>query len=252
MEKRQLVLAGRLLAAGLAVFGRGAVRSAGWAGHDFLWLYPTLRRNGDWHGPVVTRFHTQEREVWLTIDDGPDERDTPAILDLLGQHGALATFFVIGRRAEKHPELCRRIADAGHGLANHTYSHPAGLWWALPRPWVRREMQAGNQAIENASGYRPSLFRSPVGMNSFAVHPVADSLNLRVIGWSAEGCDGCPGAPTAIANRIMRAVRPGTIILIHESGFTKHRALTLSRLLDRLAQGGYRCVLPQAAAFCSS
>src|SRR5262245_41633416 len=119
METRHLVLAGRLA----AIFGilalRGRARAASWATHDFLWLYPTLRRNCAWHGEVLTRFETSERVVWLTIDDGPDETDTPEILDLLARHGARATFFAVGRKAEANPTLCRRIISEGHTLENH-------------------------------------------------------------------------------------------------------------------------------------
>lgn len=247
MEKRHLVLAGRLAAVAGVVFLRGRSRAAAWATHDFLWLYPTLRRNCDWHGEVLTRFETTEREVWLTIDDGPDPCDTPDFLDLLARHDAKASFFAIGKKAAAQPNLCRRIVAEGHTLENHSYSHPAGYWWALPRPFVRREIQRANAAIEEACGVAPRFFRSPVGMNNAGVHPAATRLGLRVAGWSAEGRDGCPAAPTNIVRRIMRGVFPGATILLHESGGNTHRALTLSRLLDSLAQANYRCVIPDAS-----
>jgi peptidoglycan/xylan/chitin deacetylase (PgdA/CDA1 family) len=244
METRHLVLAGRFA----AIFGvlamRGRARATAWAAHDFLWLYPTLRRNCAWHGEVLTHFETPDRAVWLTIDDGPDERDTPEILDLLARRGAKATFFAVGKKVEANPSLCRRIVSEGHTLENHTYSHPSGLWWAMPRPFVRREIERGYDSIRSAIGQAPRYFRSPVGMNCLSVHPVASKLGLRVTGWSADGGDGCPAAPTAIAARIMRLVRPGAIILIHESGGSRHRVLTMSRVLDRLDQAGYRSVIP--------
>jgi peptidoglycan/xylan/chitin deacetylase (PgdA/CDA1 family) len=244
MEKRHLVLAGRFAAAAGVVLLRGRPRAAAWAAHDFLWLYPTLRRNCDWHGPVATRFETTDREVWLTIDDGPDPRDTPDLLDLLARHGAKASFFAIGKKAAAHPDLCRRIVAEGHSLENHSHSHPSALWWAMPRLLVRRDLERANAALIEASGEFPRYFRSPVGMTNAGVHPAATRLGLRVVGWSAEGRDGCPAAPTTIVRRIMRGVFPGAILLLHESGRSHHRALTLSRLLDQLARAGYRCVLP--------
>jgi peptidoglycan/xylan/chitin deacetylase (PgdA/CDA1 family) len=244
MEKRSLVLTGRLAAlAGVALL-RGRHRFAAWAVHDFLWLYPTLRRNCDWHGEVLTRFETSRREVWLTIDDGPDPADTPDFLDLLARHDARASFFVIGKKAAAHPDLCRRMVTEGHTLENHSHSHPAGFWWALPRPFVRRELERAQAAIHEAAGVPPRFFRSPVGMNNAGVHPAAFRLGLRVTGWSAAAGDGCPAAPTTIVRRIMRGVFPGAVILLHQSGGNRHRALTLSRLLDALAASGYRCVLP--------
>jgi peptidoglycan-N-acetylglucosamine deacetylase len=239
-----LVLAGRLAALLGILTMRGRARAISWATHDFLWLYPTLRRNCAWHGEVLTHFETTERAVWLTIDDGPDERDTPEILDILAKHGAKATFFVVGKKVEQNPALCKRMVAEGHTVGNHTYSHPSGLWWAMPRPLVRQEIEQGSQVILSATGRAPQFFRSPVGMNNLSVHPVAARLGLRVTGWSADGCDGCPAAPTAIATRIVRMVRPGAIVLVHESGGSKHRVLTMSRILDKLAEAGYRSVIP--------
>ena len=225
METRHLVLAGRLAAVLGVLAMRGRARAIAWGMHDFLWLYPTLRRNCPWNGEVLTRFDTLERAVWLTIDDGPDAEGTPRILDLLAKHDAKAAFFVIGRKAEQDSALCRRIVSEGHAVENHTYSHPAGLWWAMPRPFVRREIERGSHAILSATGQAPRFFRSPVGMNNSSIHPVAAELGLRV-------------------TRIMRALRPGAITLLHEGGVSRHRLLTLSRLLDKLGETGYRCILP--------
>ncbi|HEV8421842.1 MAG TPA: polysaccharide deacetylase family protein, partial [Chthoniobacterales bacterium] len=91
-----------------------------------LMLWPTLAANSPWWGPVVTGFVPNGKELWLTIDDGPQPRDTPALLDLLEEHQARATFFVKGRRAEQYPELIREIVRRGHGVGNHTYHHPSG------------------------------------------------------------------------------------------------------------------------------
>ncbi len=246
LKKRHLLATTRLAAATGAILLRGRSRQLAWMAHDFFWLFPTLHRNCSWHGEIVTRFATAAREVWLTIDDGPDPRDTPEILDLLAAHNARATFFVVGKKAEQNRALCRRIVNEGHTLGNHTHSHPSSFWWALPRPQVRREIALASDVLLTATGQTPQFFRSPVGMNNFSVHPAASCLGLRVIGWSAEGRDGCPASPTQIVARILSAVRPGAIILLHESGDSKHRALTAARLLTALSQEGYRCVLPPA------
>ena len=87
METRRFLLAGRFAAVLGVLAMRGGLRAAAWAAHDFLWLYPTLRRNCPWHGEVLTHFHTAERSAWLTIDDGPEPESTPRILDLLAHLG---------------------------------------------------------------------------------------------------------------------------------------------------------------------
>jgi len=246
--KRQLIIAGQLAAAAAFLGLHGRARFGALLAHNFLWLYPSLRRNCDWHGEVLTRFVTARPEVWLTIDDGPDPRDTPDILDLLAKHGAKATFFVIGHKARQHPDLCRRIVEEGHTLGNHTYSHASGAWWAYPGPCVQREISQGQEAIAEASGFNPVFFRSPVGMNNVFVHPAAAQCGLRVTGWSAAGKDGCPAAPSQIVARIRRRLAPGAIVLLHESGRIRRRALTLARLLECLGREGYRCVLPPEAS----
>jgi peptidoglycan/xylan/chitin deacetylase (PgdA/CDA1 family) len=244
METRRFLLAGRFAAVLGVLAMRGRLRAAAWAAHDFLWLYPTLRRNCPWHGEVLTHFHTAERSAWLTIDDGPEPESTPRILDLLAQHGAKATFFVIGKKVERFPLICRRVLSEGHTIENHTYSHPAGVWWVMPRPLVRREIERGYEAIVSSTGRAPRFFRSPVGMNNASVHPIARELGLRVAGWSVDGCDGCPATPTSVVTRITRAIHPGAIVLVHEGEGLRHRLVTLGRLLDNLNEAGYRFSLP--------
>lgn len=248
LRKRHLVLGARLAALAAFLFARKGQRKMSWMAHDALWLYPTLRRNCDWHGEVVTHFQTDKKEVWLSIDDGPDPRDTPQILELLAHHQATAAFFMIGEKVDQHRALCRQVLKAGHVIGNHTYSHPAAAWWALPRIFARQEIARGSHAIHTATGLAPHYFRSPVGMNSPAVHPSCAAQGLRVIGWSADGADGCPAAPNQIVAKIMKGVKPGAIILLHESGKSKHRVLTLRRLLETLSEEGYRCVIPPPEA----
>ncbi len=244
LRKRHLVLGARLAALAAFFLSRKGQQKLAWMAHDALWLYPTLKRNCNWHGEVATRFQTEGREVWLTLDDGPSPRDTPEILEVLARYQAKATFFVIGKKVDQNRDLCRRVLSEGHQIGNHTHSHPAALWWALPRKLTCREIERGNHSILTATGELPAFFRSPVGMNSPAIHPACAANNLRVVGWSADGADGCPAAPHQIVSRIMRGLKPGAIVLLHEGGNSKHRVLTLRCLLERLSEEGYRCVIP--------
>ena len=123
-------------------------------------------------------------------------------------------------------------------------SHPAGVWWVMPRPLVRREIKPGYEAIVSSTGRAPRFFRSPVGMNNASVHPIARELGLRVAGWSVDGCDGCPATPTSVVTRITRAIHPGAIVLVREGEGLRHRLVTLWRLLDNLNEAGYRFSLP--------
>src|SRR5215212_11621953 len=109
-----------------------------------LLLYPTLRPNVQWLGPVITRFETAHKELWLTIDDWPSE-DTPAVLDLFDRHEVKATFFVKGILAEQYAELAREIVRRGHTLANHSHTHPQASFWCLPPGRIGSEIDGCNR-----------------------------------------------------------------------------------------------------------
>jgi len=127
-----------------------------------LVLYPTLRPNVQWLGPVITRFAAEANDVWLTIDDGPTD-DTPALLDLLAARGVQATFFVKGALVEQHPELVSAIVARGHEVANHSQTHPSGSFWCLPPAALANEIERCNRALLAATDQQPRLFRAPVG-----------------------------------------------------------------------------------------
>ena len=118
----------------------------------------------------MTKFKTNSKEVWLTIDDGPHPEDTPLILDLLDQYQAKATFFVIGTRVERHPDLVACIANRGHRLGNHSHSHRVASFWCLPKQSVCREIDQCTEVLENLTGQRCAWFRAPVGMANWHVH----------------------------------------------------------------------------------
>lgn len=211
-------------------------------------VYATLNPSSQWLGPVVTRFRSSSRSVWLTFDDGPDPADTPRILDILEQHGALATFFVKGTSVEKYPEIAREIIARGHTLANHSATHPSAVFWCLLPKQIASEIDRCNDAIEKATGSRPSLFRAPVGMKNLFVHPLLAERQMRLIGWSARGYDGVRTKPEAAARRILRRVEPGTIILAHEGRTapdgTAVNVRMLELLLNALSEQGYSAVIP--------
>ncbi len=211
-------------------------------------VYATLNPSSQWLGPVVTRFPAVTKSVWLTFDDGPHPADTPRILDLLDQHGARATFFVKGTSVEKHPEIARAIMARGHTLGNHSATHPSATFWGLPPRRIASEIDRCSDAIERATGARPTLFRAPVGMKNPFVHPLLDERGMRLIGWSARGYDGVKTAPELAVQRIMRNVEPGTIILAHEGRSTADGTAVnvemLELLLETLSEKGYVAVIP--------
>jgi peptidoglycan/xylan/chitin deacetylase (PgdA/CDA1 family) len=205
-----------------------------------LILVPTLVANCQWWGVVVTSFETSRREIWLTIDDGPDPIHTPRMIELLQRFDGKATFFVIGKRLAKFATEGEALRAAGHEIANHTFSHPSGSFWSFPPSRIAAEI--------DQCPVPSRLFRSPAGLKNFFVHPALARRNMLLIGWTVRGLDTVSDDPAAVAARILRTVRPGAIVLLHEGHRTERdpefhpRCLELT--LSMLAQEGYRCVLP--------
>src|SRR5262249_8022340 len=127
--------------------------------------------------------------IALTFDDGPDPEVTPRILELLAAHGQRATFFVIGRRAEAEPALVRAIAEQGHAIGNHSYTHA----WLTPLWRTERlapVLLRGQEVLERVAGVRPRWFRPPVGLFGPRVAPAARRAGLALVGWTLRSNDG--------------------------------------------------------------
>jgi peptidoglycan-N-acetylglucosamine deacetylase len=186
--------------------------------------------------------------VWLTIDDGPDPRTTPEILEVLDRFGVRATFFVIGDKARRHPELLTRIAERGHQLGNHSMSHPAGSFWCLPPGRVEREVGSASSLIRSLTGSSPAWFRPPVGHQNPFVHPIADRHGMGVVTWSVSARDGVSISLERAVRRVRRRLTPGTILVIHEGYDPKPRGYTpaalLQRVLEQIERDGYTTSIP--------
>jgi peptidoglycan-N-acetylglucosamine deacetylase len=197
-------------------------------------------------GRVYTRFATTRREVWLTIDDGPDEEDTPRILDLLDRHGARATFFVIGERVARHPELVSEILKRGHDVAHHTQTHPIYSFWCASPARVRREIGDGLETLRMA-GATPRWFRPPVGTKNFFLHAALAARKLDCVSWSIRSRDAIARDPAPVVARVLKSARPGAIILMHEGAgvHPRVRVTAIAGVLQGLQSRGFACVLPQ-------
>jgi len=196
-------------------------------------------------GSAVTRFATTQREVWLTIDDGPHPTSTPLILDLLDAHGARATFFLIGERALAHPELVELILRRGHTVGNHTHTHPCWNFWYASARKTAVEIDRCADALRRAGAGDTRWFRPPVGIKNCALQPQLSRRGLDLVLWSARGFDGVNRADAAVLSGIAKDIKPGAIILMHEAGKTRpFRRALLEDLLVHLAAQGYRCVIP--------
>ena len=208
----------------------------------FVWA--TLVSDSRLFSPVLRRLPGTERRVWLTIDDGPST-DTQPMLDLLDAHAAKATFFVVGARAQARPELLREIVRRGHGVGNHSETHPQAWFWALP-PWrIRAEIVQAQAILRQITGVTPRWFRAVVGMANPFVAVALKEQQLARVAWSARGFDAVSADPHSVAARIESQLKPGAIVLLHEGAKHGRNVEALALLLQRLDALEYRCVLPE-------
>jgi peptidoglycan/xylan/chitin deacetylase (PgdA/CDA1 family) len=178
--------------------------------------------------------------VALTFDDGPDPVDTPRLLDLLREKDVKATFFVVGERAERHPEIVRRAWEEGHLIANHTWSHPNLFCFLTPRR-LRSEIARGTESIRRICGFETPYFRSPVGLRHALVGPYLKEAGLEFISWRIRSYDTITMNPSALARRILKKVAGGDIILLHDrlpSG-TEVMLDALPGIIDELRRRGF-------------
>ncbi|AKC86985.1 polysaccharide deacetylase family protein [Pseudoxanthomonas suwonensis] len=208
-----------------------------------LFVVPVFLPRARLYAPVLARLPATERTVWLTIDDGPSD-DTAAILDALDRHGARATFFLVGRRAQARPQLVAEIRHRGHGIGNHSHTHPAGRFWALGPRAMAAEVRHAQQALGGLTGAPPRWFRSVVGhSNPFLAAPLREH-GLARVAWSARGYDAVDSDPVRVLQRIGRGLRPGAIVLLHEGAAHGRSVEIVEATLCLLEERGYATAEP--------
>lgn len=223
------------------------------------------------------REKTDRKVVYLTFDDGPHPPETERVLDVLRERGARATFFLIGSKVSGNEAVLRRMLEEGHALGLHTYSH-AGTFPLMSFDKMLADVNEGKRAVESVAGKKVSLFRPPFGVTNPTISKVIRTLGLQTVGWDVRSFDtmfckssehSCKSSEHSckqsgysckqsehsckqsghdwyvpVVERIMKQVRPGSVILLHDRLVGASELLAL--LLDSLAASGYdfTCVLP--------
>jgi peptidoglycan-N-acetylglucosamine deacetylase len=154
--------------------------------------------------------------VAFTFDDGPDPNWTPQVLQVLKESGAQATFFLIGEKAKGHPELVRQIAADGHEIGNHTLTH-SFFWWRSTLGY-QHEILETNRILKSITGRSPSLFRPPRGLLGKNHKRFLAQAKLDPIFWSVNPKDWAVFRKRSLAERILKSIHRGAIILMHDSG----------------------------------
>jgi len=195
----------------------------------YTWGSHLLTVTSTWRGP------RERRAVALTFDDGPDPEWTPRVLDILEREGVRGAFFLIGRRARQAPAVARRIAEAGHDLGNHTWSH-ASLWRCGPRD-TEREIAAGHAAVSEAAGAPPRFFRPPWGKTNLAMFGVLRRLGTPCVFWTVQPESRRPVDPAEQARRGTERAGAGAIFDLHDADGVPGAGARLTAYLPGLIAG---------------
>lgn len=216
------------------------------------------------------REKTDRKVVYLTFDDGPHPPETERVLDVLRERGVKATFFLIGSKVSGNEAVLRRMLEEGHALGLHTYSH-AGTFPLLSFDKMLADVNEGKHAVESVASKKISLFRPPFGVTNPTIAKVVRTLRLQTVGWDVRSFDtmfckssehsckqsgySCKQSEHSckqsgysckqsghdwyvpVVERIMKQVRPGSVILLHDRLYGASDLLAL--LLDNLAASGY-------------
>lgn len=185
-----------------------------------LWPRSTLL------GPNWTRLPDEAAArdaVAITIDDGPDPDITPRVLDLLEQHQVKATFFCVGERVLRYPELAREIVRRGHVIENHSQRHRHHFSVMGPRG-LAQEIGQAQHSIAGVIGVAPRFFRAPAGLRNPLLEPVLTRLGLRLASWTRRGFDTASHDAGAVLDRLTRNLGPGDILLLHDGHAGRTRA----------------------------
>ena len=185
---------------------------------------PFLPRFG-FYLPIISRGSSSQKAVALTFDDGPDPLLTPPLLTLLQQHQVKATFFVTGRKAAEHPELMQAILLHGHSVGNHSYSHNNLVMFKSCKSIIREI--ASTQEVLSAFGILALAFRPPVGVTGPRLGPALLRSGNYIVNFSCRAFDGGNRWISNLSKKILKRIRPGDIVLLHDVSPPKSFLCTL-------------------------
>ncbi|GGW97767.1 hypothetical protein GCM10010383_29620 [Streptomyces lomondensis] len=192
----------------------------------------------------LLRVSGRGRTMVLTFDDGPDPRYTPDILDTLAEYDVRAMFFVCGEMAAGSKELLARMADEGHVVGNHTWSHP--LLTRLTRRQIRSQLERTSDVIEDACGERPEWFRAPYGAWNRATFQIGAELGMEPLAWTLDTLDWTTPGTRSIVQRVENGAAPGVVVLSHDAGGDRTQSVrALRRYLPELLDSGYHVTVPR-------
>lgn len=197
----------------------------------------------NYHLKAINKGTTSEKKIVLTFDDGPNKTYTPLVLELLTKYNATATFFCIGKHIEQHPDLVKEIVSQGHIIGNHSYSH-SNFFDFYGTKKVIAELEKTDALVTNITGKKMNLFRPPYGVTNPSIAKAIKHSKHQVIGWNVRSLDTVLKDPKKSINRIIPKIKPGAIVLLHDSH--ENSVAILEQLLIFLHDNNYQTVSLEA------
>jgi peptidoglycan/xylan/chitin deacetylase (PgdA/CDA1 family) len=193
-------------------------------------------------GRPLRRCPTNEKIIYLTFDDGPDAEFTPRVLDVLGERGARATFFLVANKAADQARLVQRIVEGGHRLGNHSLDHSYGVLFSAPAS-LRRWVEGSEAKLASLSGQSTVGFRPPNGIMTRHLVKTLRGLNRPLILWNRRFFDSLLPWREPVALAMLEKLQAGDIILLHDTQKSFYREIflrTLRRFLREAGENGWR------------
>lgn len=194
------------------------------------------------------RANVSKKVIALTFDDGPSLEWTPKILDELKKAGIKATFFMVGKHIQEYPEVAKRLVNEGHDVGIHTFNHPVLVFSDITT--LQKEITDTEEIIKTTTGKTTKLFRPPKAWLSKMEKERIRALGYKIVLWRLNSKDWVTFDDKYMARFIIKNVRPGDVILFHDSGGVfsleggnrRETVKVIAGLAEKLKQMGYSCI----------
>lgn len=183
---------------------------------------------------------SEKKKIAITFDDGPDKKNTAKILDILKKYNVKASFFVVGDKAEKHPELVKRMYNENHLVLNHSYNHANYEYKTAEQ--IKTDILKTQDIISNIIAVKPLLIRTPYGVVNDKIFNVTRDINHKIILWSIDSLDWSQKEADNIIKNTLNNARSGDIILLHSVSFTTETVKALPTIIEKLTEQGFSLV----------
>ncbi|WP_170292112.1 polysaccharide deacetylase family protein [Heliobacterium mobile] len=180
---------------------------------------------------------SDKKTLCLTFDDGPDNRNTPKVLEILQKEQVRATFFFLGNNAEQYKKIVKQAYDAGHVIGSHSFDHP--YLTKKTEPQLEEQIHQTEESLSKIIGKRPALLRPPYGDVNASVLNVLSKKGYKLVLWSLDTFDWNQKTNTEIVDYVTNNVRPGDIILMHSADNGSASVKALPSIISALKHAGY-------------